>query len=655
MWGWLLAAGSMLSAFPDSGGKKDVPNNFVSSKSGGQLKIGGTVKQDFVFSGRSLFLNGNVKADKYQYIKHVIDLDLDYNSDAQAPEDSSIDLHATIRHKSYWGNPTDSFKTGSSEVFSGTGTSIGSHSHDVSKPGLWLKDLWMKARVDKIFKKDLGDKNCLDLTVGFFPFQAGRGISLGGGYGTPKDFLGIYNRINDFNAPGALLHGAAFQGMLTFDAYYSKFESKSSSPKQTLASKREKIIGNRLTPWAGSGNDDNLFALQLKRQFNEFTDPLGNALSGSVLGYALYNNAPGKKVEFDFDSESDLFTFGAGLEGKSGNFEFGFEGAINLGDEKLHSIDRNGIKSVRTDNGGYVDQYSHIEKESSPGSGVWSPALVTKALSQELATNQHQANGRQFTAGGDSFRSSSSRIRPQYTNRYRGRMFIIDGAYTFKGERGVAKPAFAFGYASGDRDPNIAGDNEVDKEYKGFIGLNELYSGSRVKSIIMLDDRSVRRPMTISRQDRVDRAKQKSDGTFTDIKFIGGAVGFKPSIGEKMCEKVNLGIDFNVLGFWKDHRSKAIEFNDLDQPLVSDKDARRFLGLEFNAIVKFEPIKNLFFTFSGAAFMPGGYYKDIAGARIKDDAMTVFEQSDLQKIPSKAYAIGSDTSYYLASNITYKF
>lgn len=629
------------------------PNKcFVHSNGCGKLKIGGIVKQDFIYAGRSLFLNKNVEGDNYQFVKFTMDLNLDFFS-ALEEKESGIILHSTIRHKSIWGNATESFRTLDSDVLSPSGAIIGSHSHDVTKPGLWVKDLYVKTRVDKILKKDIGVNNCCDFTAGFFPFVLGRGISLGGGYGTPKDFLGIYSRVNDFSAPGVLFHAELFDGGAYFDAYYSKLDSKSASAKQTLASKREKIIGSRLSPWAGSGNDDNVYALQAGYKFSGFNDNVLGDLSGKAFSYAMYNAAPGKNAELEFDSQSDLLTFGLGFEGKIGKLEFGFEGAKNFGQEMLYNIDRNKKSEVTNSDGIKQDIYSHIDTESTLGSGNFdTSALVTKALSSSLNDNLHQANSEVFVVGGKNYKTKSNRIRPAFNNKYRGWMCVFDGAYLLETKHGSLKPSFACGIASGDGDPMA---QEVDKNYNGFIGLNELYAGKRVRSIIILDDRNIRRPMTIGVSDTVDQPNKRSDGTFTDIRFIGYGLGIKPSVGAKFCERSNLNIDLNALGFWKDHASKAIKIDSNDTPTLSDLDARRFMGTELNLIIEFEPVDNLKVSLVGAIFFPGGYYKDIAGARIKGDAMKVFEQADLQKISSKAYSIGSDTSYYFSTGFTYKF
>ncbi len=655
LFGLAILSGSIFTLVAEDtpvANKNEQNKCFVHSSGCGKLKIGGVVRQDFIYAGRSLFLNKNVEGDNYQFVKFTMDLNLDFFS-ALEEKESGIIMHSTIRHKSIWGNATESFKTLDTDVMSPTGALIGSHSHDVTKPGLWVKELYLKTRLDKILKKDMGQSNCCDFTAGFFPFVLGRGISLGGGYGTPKDFLGIYSRVNDFSAPGVLLHTELFQGKSYFDAYYSKLDSKSASAKQTLASKREKIIGSRLSPWAGSGNDDNVYALQAGYKFDGFSDNVLGDLSGKVFTYGMYNCAPGKNAELDFDSQSDLLTFGLGFEAKVGKLEFGFEGAKNFGQEVLYNIDRNRKSEVTNSDGIKQDIYSHIDTESVLNSGNFdTSALVTKALSNALESNLHQANSETFVVDGKNYRTKSNRIRPGFNNKYRGWMFVFDGAYLLETKRGSLKPSFACGIASGDGDPMA---QEIDKNYNGFVGLNELYAGKRVKSVLILDDRNIRRPMTISASDTVDKPNKQSDGTFTDIRFIGYGLGIKPSIGQKLCERSNLNIDINALGFWKDHASKAIIIDSNDTPKLSDLDARRFMGTELNLIIEFEPVDNLKVSLIGAMFFPGGYYRDIAGARIKGDAMKVFEASDLQKISSKAYSIGSDTSYYFSTGFTYRF
>jgi hypothetical protein len=349
----------------------------------------------------------------------------------------------------------------------------------------------------------------------------------------------------------------------------------------------------------------------------------------------------------EYDSDSMLFTAGCGFDVTIGRCEAGFEMAKNFGYEKMYTIDRNSLKSTIDASGNVIEQYSHIQKESFTGANDWSSANVTAALKQALNNNLYQQNGTQFIAGGNSYRSSPQRIRPSFNNDYRGWMMLADIAWNFTGKHGMFKPAIAAGIATGDTNPAVV---EVDKVYKGFVGLNECYSGNKVLSIIVLDDRSMSRPMTISATDRADRPS-KTDSSFTDIRFFGAGMLIAPS----KFAKHKFSINTNMIGFWKDHASKAIMFDNDNNPVISSNDARRFLGTEFNNIFKFEPFKNMSFAVKMAAFVPGGYYHDIAGARVVDDAMKSFEESDLQQIDTKAYGMGNDTTFFIGSTLTYKF
>ena len=71
-------------------------------------------------------------------------------------------------------------------------------------------------------------------------------------------------------------------------------------------------------------------------------------------------------------------------------------------------------------------------------------------------------------------------------------MAVVDSSYLF--EDVDLKVAAAYGYASGDDNPHTV---ERDKNYKGFVGLHELYAGKRVPSVFVLDARKVKRPLTL--------------------------------------------------------------------------------------------------------------------------------------------------------------
>ncbi len=67
-------------------------------------------------------------------------------------------------------------------------------------------------------------------------------------------------------------------------------------------------------------------------------------------------------------------------------------------------------------------------------------------------------------------------------------MIVADAAYTIA--RPQIKVAIAGGYASGDENPNKdledPNDSNVDGDFSGFIGLQEIYTGKRVRSGFLL-------------------------------------------------------------------------------------------------------------------------------------------------------------------------
>ena len=78
-------------------------------------------------------------------------------------------------------------------------------------------------------------------------------------------------------------------------------------------------------------------------------------------------------------------------------------------------------------------------------------------------------------------KNSNGRFGNPYTNTFRGWMFVADAGYSF-GDKSLLWTVTG-GVASGDDNPNF---ETKDGTFDGFIGLQETYSGKRVRSVYLL-------------------------------------------------------------------------------------------------------------------------------------------------------------------------
>jgi hypothetical protein len=391
-------------------------------------------------------------------------------------------------------------------------------------------------------------------------------------------------------------------------------------------------IGKEATPWSGTGNNNTVYALQityspLKEKKKELT----------FKPYGFYNEALDQKIEFAADSSSKMGSVGLEFEGRWGNWSFGFDTAHNYGSEYLARIDRNQAK-IQQNNELLNTYYTHIEEDVD---GTFVPAKAYKELRAELKNNRHLNNLETFsvTVSGTStdFRSAANRVRPAYKNDYRGFMAVADIEYAVP--KHGAKVAATVGYASGDGDPHAS---EVNKQYRGFVGVNELYNSKRVPSIFVLDERTTKRPLSLN-----EGGTYLEDPSFSDLVFVGGGLTYSPLFAP--LNRQNLVMNFNILGFYKEHASAAVVNNVVSATEV----ARKYLGTEFNMIGKISPLNNMCISFKLGALLPGSYYADIKGATFAGDLFNTLDEADTQGLDSNQYRISKDTAYM--ANLVFEY
>jgi len=644
--------------------------SFRIKRGDGKINFGGRVKEEYFFYKNPVTLN-DALPDQYSYFRTVLDLTTKVSWGKLKYGHKAFEGYIDFRHKSEWGLAGRTTKTNSASV-KVSQTETGNHNHFSQQPLVWVKDAWMKLSMNAILAGYATKAEKLHyLKLGYFPFALARGISLGSGYGTFRDFLGVGNRINDFSAPGILLTGSIVKDCLDYDLYYARYEEKGKAAEDTLATTRANQIGRRLNPFRGIGKDDQLWAAQLRwRAVNDDTGKL------DLTPYILYNDAPAKQIEFPDDNMIKLGTTGIEIEYYMKNgFEFGGEAAFNFGHQDVLAIDRNIIKmqapKVSADNvtvdcklDGFVQEvYSHVRFNADGFDANSTDKLPKTACNAPVISNVKSAiaNNTNFVVQCDGtlpnngifsndphFRSNSDRFRPCFRNYFRGWMAVLDAAYNLK--EYDLKFAAGVGFASGDEDPRNV---EKTKNYKGFVGLHELYTGGRIKSLYFLDDRSIKRPLSLNGKtgeteeaDVIDN-EIATDSNFTDLFYVGIGSTWSPVLhGHK------LSINPNLVFFWKDHPSPA--FDAFTMKLLSTN-ASRFLGTELNILAEYEIFRDLKLYTYAAVFRPGGFYHDIKGAPLPKDASMSLQEVDQQQVNLQNFRISDNVSYFINTGLEYRF
>lgn len=635
--------------------KKETPtSDFV-------WKFSGMFKPEMFFGKNIALLNNCNSADQVWYLKHTLDVNANLKYGQMTYGEAIIEGKGTIRNKSIWGNPASVAATAFAETK--TLSSVGRmHNHGFPRQIFWIRELWLKLALNQPL--DLSFDNLHTFQVGAFPFQVGRGISLGDAYATGPDFLGFYtDDIIDQFAFGAKLSGDILKNTLTYDLYAGVLNNKSDSLFSTNEQIRGQEIGRINSPFRGFGSIN--YALAGRLIWTVFDNDHGKT---TVEPYAIFNNDPEQKVLFIADATSRLGTVGFATEYVGDKVECGFDTGFNMGHQKVKAWDRNQVVQANK-NGFQVEQYDHVRFDSPTGD----PALFTKNVktvveadrqneicnqgrerdnNQEIGSvtmdcNPNCGTGVAADCCGTTLErklfNDGNRFRNNYCNTYQGWMFVADAAYWLY--RKELKMAVTAGIASGDDNPNF---ETIDGNYKGFIGLQEIYSGKRVKSAFVLGGQGkLKRPLGSPLTSQAPSRYATNISRFTNLIFVGTGLTWQPVLKNKKKFSMNP----NVLAYWEDKTSKkfsALLKKEIDSP------ASKFLGTELNLFVNYNFLEPLKGYLVGSVFIPGQHYRDIQGKPLNSDQERALDRLDRTgfdrtQIPN----IGHNVAYTL--NIGFEF
>jgi hypothetical protein len=608
------------------------------------FNFSGVFKPETFYGKNVNWLNNDNDFDKMYFSRHALDLMFDLAYGAKTYDEDILKFLCQVRNKGVWGNPESIASTTFSEV-NLLGAIKGAHKHGFPRHIFWIRQLWLQ--FDLARAASLPFKNKHTFTIGAFPFQLGRGIALGDAYAVGPEILGFWSDgAIDQYAFGAKFSGELLPKVLSYDLYTAILQNNSGSLTDTEKRILVQDFGGLENPERGFGKVNYIVAGRLN-----WTAFDNNWLGRLTLEpYGLYNNDPEQKIEFPADATSKLGTVGLASEFYGNRFEFGFDYAMNFGQQRVRGWDRNIVKENNRDgvvvliNDNATATYTNLSGATVTESAPYvvdkdgKPSEAQKIINTTFRNESQNGKGigivepfgylQAFTAGPVELKNSAGRFGNPYVNTYNGWMFVTDASYAF-GKTKDLQIAVAAGVTSGDDNPNF---ETKDGSYNGFIGLQEVYSGKRVRSVFLLGGAGrLKRLLSTPESTEIQAPSRKAQAIsgFTNLVFCGTSLRWVPKTWEKPFE-----IHPNVLALWQERQIGT---------------ARTFLGVETGLFINWSLLKDLKLFWVSSMFFPGSHYKDRMGT-------PVFTQEEREFVDSNnPTGIKQDRIPGLGNNVAYTF
>ncbi len=663
------------------------PRNFL-HVTGNDIKVelDGKMRLDSNFGKNTQYLNNqNDHLDwSYTPMKSTFDLGFGISYGELKYDRDVLEIGIDLRNRSTWGKPDEVAIT--SKTFIKDGDYIfGEHGHSIGVPMIYVRGFDVTFEPGLLFSKNSTDAH--HIKCGFFPFEIGRGISLGAAYAVTPDFI-TYNPgdvIQEF-APGILMYGQlGCRKYVDYKLYLGIMKNLTGSFKDVNEPIRTHEYGHLFKPQRDFGVANIIGAYQLDLKI-----PLRNENHKLIFSpYSIFSHEGEEVVDFIGDARTNLATFGLNMVSEAGPLEFNAEFAQNYGSQVVNGIDRNSINREQriisiadSGNPDIKNSYSivtnsHINFMSqSSGTDIngKNAAFLGGTSDRQLAIINCRPgidqNGKQFnyiqknidnTTSTIVLQNTNDRYRDAYINNLRGWMFVSDVSYKFNISDTKIKVSAAAGIASGDENPNksllAANDFAQNTTYEGFIGIQEVYTGKAVKSVFMLSGAGkVPRILSIPALES-EEATSKSLGfpskisRFTNLIYSGAS-----------CD---INFDTNMYG-WKLNPNILFYFQETQpiiydvsiQQLIGTSHIRSYLGWEANLFLEMmsRTIEGLKIFATGTVFIPGSYYTDLKGIPLdkKQQAYINGKSSPVLNV-EKTCLLGDNTAFFINIGMEYKF
>ena len=587
-------------------------------------ELSGILKEEMFYGKNLSLLNNYNDFDRILYWRHILDANLDIAYGTKTYGHKALELYGTLRNRGVWGNPKGIAITTSTPVKLSE-TVFGSHDHAIPRHVIWLRELWLQMDVGDVLHLALPTKQTF--TLGAFKFELGRGIALGSAYAVGQQLLGFYSEdVIDQYAFGGKFSGFFIDPVLTYDLYAALLNNKCS----TLGDTGDHIYGQEYgrlnSPERGFGKITFLVAGRV------IWSPLDKSCGKlNIEPYWLYYNEPEQRVEDLGDAKAVLGTIGLASEYEGARYACGFDWAINLGYQNVKGWDRNTI-NINDISGSLVEVNSHVvykKAEDAPQKDDKKMPYISGNVQSAINNTTHSEanNGKliqevELPFYGNNTKqtvfmyNTDNRFRDPYVNKLDGWMFVVDGS--LKTPDDTFQMSGAVGFASGDENPNRGNKDGV---YSGFIGIQEIYCGKRVKSAFLLGSAGkLKRPLSLPAANR--RGQYASTvSSFTNIRFVGWSINKKKTWQDER----KLNFNPNILCYWQDEPSPCFDIVSRTDLAVK---ADQYLGTEVNFFLDYWAMKNFKMYFIASVFLPGGHFDDIRGKPVNAAQVRALDKYD---------------------------
>ncbi len=580
-------------------------------------------------------------------VKHTIDFSLGYGLGRPSRGFDVIKLKTTVRTRGTWGAPESIASTGPAALKISDAV-FGVHSHPINRYILWMRELWMDISLEGIFNYPNTYNH--KFTFGFFPFELGRGISLGSAYATDPDILGYTPMVGiDQFAPGFKFSGnLVLPNYLSYDLYAAILRNRS----DTFNNVNLAIMGQQFNspgesegcnPARGFGKIDYVVAGRLQwrpvdEQYKKF----------HLEPYVLYDRQAEQHIEFPGDAESKLGTIGIALNSEYKGFIFDFECAKNLGRQVVKGWDRN-VVNIENRNGVLTVVNSEVTAIISQGNDAAGKKAISNSTNQDIINESirgQQYNGQQI--GETNLQNSPDRFSNPYNNEYTGFMFVSDIAYRFSKN---VRFAVEVGYATGDENPNRdiheRGESNTHGKYRGFVSLQEVYQGSLVKSAFLLNGSAKVPRVSNFASLSLGDSTANTITRFTNIIYVGPSAEIKGVFHEMPWTVMP-----NIISYWQEFPLKIF---DRVNGMTSHKNARQWLGVETNFFGDIMLMQDFKLFFVGALFFPGSYYDDIKGKPITKEQQKAIERFNRTGDKGRILFSSNHVAFFMNLGLEYRF
>jgi hypothetical protein len=468
--------------------------------------------------------------------------------------------------------------------------------------------------------------------------------------------------------------------------YLGIIKNLSGSTSDLLEKTRTNHYGMESFPYRGAGVFNIVSALQV--DWKCINDDNRKII---ISPYIIGAHEGAGKVILPEDSVNNLLTYGLELSAEEKNdWDLSFEFAKNHGSQYVYGVDTNTLVmeqricsvdgplgsnqntsiGVIANSAVQFNGYNNIpgNENASLTTDVYqnnATYLGMKSNRQKAINNVYKnsfSNGSiiDFPEEGYSLQNSATRFRDPYQNLFGGFMVVCDvGKTLYAGDQSY-KLAFAFGYASGDRNPNkdliAKNDHICNLDYNGFIGVQEIYSGKMVRSAFLMSGAG-----KMPRINTIPNAILDGDGNIIET------VGY-PSPISGFNNLIYCGSSINLVYEGKAYNWKWFpnillyaqpSAREVYHPKVIEKLGREtlspFLGTEINLFLEIISKNILGFKIFlvGSMFVPGTYYKDLRHVLFdKNQENSIYGNSKSQcMVP----LYNNNNAYYLNIGLEFAF